>query len=326
MDEENVTDANVVSEEDVPSTAVAIASPAPAPATLYGSVDPGAITAHVTGIANELSKVIEDQELSTPMGGGRKHVNVEGWQVCGTFLGVQPHVVSVERIEPIRTFPVKSQRKKWGKVDGKRVVIEETENTWEAEGWSYKAYAEAKTLDGRVVGSGFGLCSREESKWQSADEYAVIGMASTRAVSRAMRQALGFVVAMAGYSATPTDEMPNVASTDADLPAYGPELEDEELVGKTREALAYLLDSGDGPDTFRAASLWDTIVKDCGGYMPLRVARGLLHTAAVLKAKVEGADTGQPEPEPEPTEPDPGEPDGLPEVEPKPDEDQPKED
>lgn len=257
-------------------------------ATLYGTSDPAEIIERTANIATQLKKVLDEQNMTTPMGGGREHVDVEGWQTCGTLLGVQPMIVAVEKQEPSREFEVTSKRKKWGKVDGRRQVIEETENTWMAVGHSYRIWAECRTLDGRVVGKGVGFCSREESKWQDADEYAVIGMASTRAVSRAMRQALGFVIGMAGYATTPTEEMPADQHVDAG-PPYGPPMPDDKM-GKVQEAAAFLMDHGEGPDEVVGKQLIDKLIADAGDYLPDRVGRALLHAAVILREATDGGD------------------------------------
>jgi transposase len=256
--------------------------------TLYGTDDPVEIIERTANVANELKKLLTAQHMTTSMGGNREHVNVEGWQSCGTLLGVQPLVVGEERIEPTREFEVTSKRKKWGKVDGKRQVVEETEDTWMAKGYSYKVWAECRTLDGRVVGKGVGLCSREESKWKDADEYAVLGMASTRAISRSLRQALGFIIGMAGYATTPTEEMPPDQADSG--PPFGPPL-DQKALPKFQDALALLLAHGDGPDEALAATVQAKIVEDCGGYLPRAVARSALLTAVALREATDPAES-----------------------------------
>lgn len=329
-DEDEIVDAQIVDDEEPGGDVVhspaggELASPeqiAGGLMTLYGTNKPAEITAAVAEVADELKQVIDKQGLTATIPGRDKpYVEVEGWQVCGTFLGVQPHIVAVEACEPMRGFGVKRTTKKWATVEGRRQVVEETTDVWMAKGCSYRVWCEARTIAGAVVGKGIGFCSREEKSKLYDDEYAIIGMASTRAVSRTLRQSLAFIIAMAGYATTPSEEMEGAGAGNGG-PPYGPELTDEPMIGKTREALAYLLDSGAGPDDVSAARVWDEITKDCSGYMPVRVSRGLLYAAAALKSKVEG---GGAEPAPgdeSPASTDDG-PGGLPDVEP----DKPKED
>ena len=85
----------------------------------------------------------------------------------------------------------------WSKpvmVDGKHV------------GW--EARVEARTRDGSVVGAAEAECMVSERTWGSRDDYARRSMAQTRATSKAMRGPLGFVMTLAGFEATPAEEMP----------------------------------------------------------------------------------------------------------------------
>jgi hypothetical protein len=218
-EEEEVVDAEVVEDprdgSAPPSTDLAPVSPGNAVAvqgtgdvvTLWNTHDPNAIVEQASKVATALANVIEKQDLAKNLGGRKKHVEIEGWQIAGTFLGAQPIITDTQRVEPKAEFPVTSKRKKWGKVDGKRQIVEETEDTWTVVGWSFDAVAEVRTMDGRVIGRGEATCSREEPNWKDATDSAVKGMAQTRACSRALRQALGFIVGLAGYSATPQEEM-----------------------------------------------------------------------------------------------------------------------
>ena len=67
---------------------------------------------------------------------------------------------------------------------------------------------EARTLDGRIVGAAESMCTRAESTWARRDEYALRGMAQTRAVSRALRAPLGQIVVLAGYEPASAEEIP----------------------------------------------------------------------------------------------------------------------
>ncbi len=221
--EPEVVDAEVVGEETpdprdgssppstdlAPISAGAVAAPSSGGdvVTLWNTHDPDAIVEQASKVATALAKVIEKQDLAKNLGGRKKHVEIEGWQIAGTFLGAQPVITDVQRVEPRTEFPVSTKRKKWGNVDGKRQIVEETENRWTCVGWSFDAVAEVRTMDGRVIGRGEATCSREEPNWMDSTDSAVKGMAQTRACSRALRQALGFIVGLAGYSATPQEEM-----------------------------------------------------------------------------------------------------------------------
>jgi hypothetical protein len=143
----------------------------PAAVTLFRTDEPGEIIARATAVANALSAVLEAKKLYKRIG-ERNHVFVEGWTLCGSMLGVFPTVVWSRKL-----------------VDG-----------WEAR-------AEAVTMTGAVVGAAEAQCSRAEEKWRTRDEYALRSMAQTRAISKAMKLPLGFIVVLAGFDATPAEEM-----------------------------------------------------------------------------------------------------------------------
>ena len=144
-------------------------------APLFGTDDPGEILDRTAGIATHHAKVVKQQRLSVRIS-GRDHVLVEGWTTLGALVGV---------------FPVTA----W------------TRPLPDGDGW--EARVEARTLDGRVVGAAEAMCSRQEKTWKTRDEFALRSMAATRATSKALRGPLGFIVSLAGFAATPAEEMPD---------------------------------------------------------------------------------------------------------------------
>ena len=146
--------------------------PATAPITLFGTDDPVAVVERASTIATALADVIRKRSLYKRIGQS-DHVFVEGWTLLGSMLGV---FAEVEWSRPV-------------------------ENGWESR-------AVARTLAGRTVGAAESMCSRAEGKWKNSDDYAIRSMAQTRAVSKALRLPLGFIMELAGYSATPAEEMP----------------------------------------------------------------------------------------------------------------------
>ena len=112
---------------------------------------------------------------------GKNYVHVEGWQFAGGLLGTYPKVVKITDLS-------KDNEVKW--------------------------LAEVNILrmkDDKVLGVGFALCSNKEAKKKSFDEYAVLSMAQTRAIGKAYRNLLGWVMKLAGYEGTPSEEMKGVA-------------------------------------------------------------------------------------------------------------------
>ena len=141
--------------------------------SLFGTTDPAEVVVKATAVADALADVIQRKRLFVKVG-NKHHVLVDGWQLLGSMLGITAVCVATEEI------------------DG-----------------GYKATVEARTMDGRVVGRADAVCTKDERRgpWKSADDYARLSMAQTRATSKALKGPLGFVVSLAGYEATPAEEM-----------------------------------------------------------------------------------------------------------------------
>lgn len=133
------------------------------------------IVVNASGVAKLLTTILREQKLVVNIQ-GREHVLVEGWTLLAGMMG---HSVGTTNTRPIE-------------VDGHSGFI---------------AHAEVYDQHGNVVGSADGICTRNERSWAKRDDYALSGMAQTRAISRAARQRFGFIVRLAGYEATPAEEM-----------------------------------------------------------------------------------------------------------------------
>jgi hypothetical protein len=123
---------------------------------------------------------------------GKNYVHVEGWQFAGGLMGTFPRVVAVENLSNDKEL-------KW------RADVE---------------IVRVKT--GEVLSRGFAICSNKENKKKSFDEYAVLSMAQTRAIGKAYRNVIGWVMKLAGYDATPAEEMTKMGDTSSAAPAPVP--------------------------------------------------------------------------------------------------------
>lgn len=170
------------------------------PANLFAASSPAELIKKAVLYAESLADVIRKKHLYTTIN-GKNYVFVEGWTLLGSMLGVFPICV-------------------WSK---------QLENGWEAR-------VEARTLSGQIVGAAEASCLRSESKWKSRDDYALRSMAQTRATSKGLRLPLGFIMVLAGYEATPADEMSVEADAKIVAPT-GPETPPEQLSarGQTTE-------------------------------------------------------------------------------------------
>jgi len=135
---------------------------------------PAEIIREGTEIAQALAGVIQDRKLYKVIQ-DRKYVMVEGWTTLGGIIGVLPREVEVKRLE-----------------DG-----------------GYEAMVElVRARDGMVVGRASALCGMDEKTWASRPEYARRSMAVTRATGKAYRLGYSWIIKLAGYEATPAEEMP----------------------------------------------------------------------------------------------------------------------
>jgi hypothetical protein len=64
-----------------------------------------------------------------------------------------------------------------------------------------------RLTDGLVLSRGYAVCSNKEHSKKRFDEYAIASMAQTRAVGKAYRNILAWLMKAAGFEATPAEEM-----------------------------------------------------------------------------------------------------------------------
>ena len=142
----------------------------------------------ILGFATQLKDMIVDNKLFTNIK-GKNYVNVEGWQIAGAFTG---------------TFP----------------IVEVVENLSQGDTYKYRAEVSLRDKDGNKVGYGVAICTNQEAGKKNFDEYAVASMAQTRAVGKAYRMKIGWLLKVAGYETTPAEEMDAVvADVVEDTPA-----------------------------------------------------------------------------------------------------------
>ncbi|EMR03625.1 hypothetical protein [Cesiribacter andamanensis] len=128
-------------------------------------------------LAQDLAKFIRENRLAMQIQ-GKDYVNVEGWQYAGARLGILPVIEEVKRIE-----------------------------TGDDE-MKYQAHVKLMNLKtDTIVGSGFAICSNKESGKRYYQEFAIASMAQTRAIGKAYRNILAWIIRAAGYEPTPAEEM-----------------------------------------------------------------------------------------------------------------------
>ena len=188
----------------------------------------------------------------------KNYAHVEGWQFAGGLMGIYPKVVSVENLSS-------GTEKKW-KADVELIFIK----------------------DGRAVGFGSAVCSNQEGKKKSFDEYAILSMAQTRAIGKAYRNSFGWVMKLAGYEATPSEEMFKMGETPAAEPVKQETASNGEVgVWKeTGEIVRVLTDLGYKTEESRLKALQRmTKGKVKGLKMSEKTARVILSQLLRLKAQ-----------------------------------------
>lgn len=167
--------------------AVEPAGGSPASSILVAGRDPRRVIEEATRIASALAEVVERQQLYVDIGDGR-HLQVEAWQTCGWFLGVTAEATRIEDI------------------------VDE-DGRWAGT----RAYAVA-LKDGVTISGGTGICLLEETNWEDKDRFQLESMAQTRAIAKALRNALAWVVVLAGFKPTPAEEMTGRVAEDLTIP------------------------------------------------------------------------------------------------------------
>ena len=135
----------------------------------------------ILDFATNLKDLIVQNKLFTSIK-GKNYVNVEGWQIAGAFTGIYP-------------------------------IVESVENLSDKFMYKYRAEVSLRDKDGNKVGSGIAICTNKEAGKGNFDEYAVASMAQTRAVGKAFRMRIGWLLKVAGYETTPAEEMDAVEAS-----------------------------------------------------------------------------------------------------------------
>lgn len=128
-------------------------------------------------LSKELANFAKDNDLSVQIA-GKQYMQVEGWQFIGTQMGLTDVVQSCD---PVSTDDPKEVK--------------------------YKAEVIVINQNGTIISRGFAFASNKENKKRSFEEYAVASMAQTRAIGKAYRNFLAWIVKMAGYEPTPYEEV-----------------------------------------------------------------------------------------------------------------------
>jgi hypothetical protein len=163
-------DAQIVEE---PVRAVAIRQePDAAPPALFGTVDPVEVVQKAVRVADALKAVIVQKNLITDIQ-GKAYPQVEAWLTLAAMLRLTTICEWTRRVD---------------------------------DGWEARVYV--RDAQGNTVGAAEAQCLKTERSKKGWEDYALRSMAQTRATSKSLRSVLGFIMTLAGYEATPSEEMP----------------------------------------------------------------------------------------------------------------------
>lgn len=142
-----------------------------------------------TNVANTLAPLVRSQGLVvTGLNRANKeaeYVTVEGWEVLGTFLGIVPVTTIIKEVKS-------KQDRTVGYVARATLYQNPVIENDEIVGGTVIARAEAQA---------------DRSGFQK-DLFAIASMAQTRALGKAYRMGLSWIMKMAGFEGTPAEEMP----------------------------------------------------------------------------------------------------------------------
>lgn len=190
----------------------ALAVPEPREVAL-STQDPTEFLERAVKQADALKRVIDTKKLAVYIGGGTKaHVLIDGWQALMALNGVMPYTV-----ETRQTRCVKGECRVVTDCRGDRLT-------------AHVVTEIRRVSDGTALTRVETECSQHEKRWASADDYAVLSMAQTRGVGKGCRQLFGWVMALAGYNATPAEEMPSETAPEAPKAAETPKTADHQAL------------------------------------------------------------------------------------------------
>jgi hypothetical protein len=170
-------------EQESKSQVVALAELAPLRGDMQVSRAPEVVLEEAQNAARALKSVIDKRPDHVTFG-GKQYLTYEDWQTVGRFYGL---TAKVERTASLT-------------LDG-------------AHGFEARALA-VNAVTGVAVSAAEAMCMQDEPNWQKKPLYQLRSMAQTRACAKALRNALAWVVVLAGYQPTPAEEMDSMPPAD----------------------------------------------------------------------------------------------------------------
>lgn len=105
--------------------------------------------------------------------GGKQYLYFTDYQMLGAFFGITPYITSTEEI-------ISEEPSQQGDYTIKRII-------------GYKARAVARQ-DGKEISAAEAICLMDEPNWNKKPRFQVLSMAETRAMAKALRSVLSWIV------------------------------------------------------------------------------------------------------------------------------------
>jgi hypothetical protein len=180
---------------------------------------PDVVLAEARRAAVALADVVSNKKKPVVFN-GEQYLEFEDWQTVGRFYGLTARVVDTKPLEM-------------------------------AGATGFEARAEALVIaTGQVVSGAEAMCMNDEPNWAKKPLFQLRSMAQTRACAKALRNVLAWVVVLAGYKATPAEEMTGQERSGSQAgPAAAPA--HDSYVAKLKEAL-----NGDVEELAELTKFW----------------------------------------------------------------------
>jgi hypothetical protein len=129
--------------------------------------------------AKALVRIVESKKQKLVLN-GKTYLNFEDWQTIGRFYNL---TVGIDWTKEINR-------------EGRLLGFEAKANVYNA--------------SGTIISSAEASCLRDEPNWCLKPEFQLKSMSQTRASAKALRNVLAWVVVLAGYEPTPSEEMEGI--------------------------------------------------------------------------------------------------------------------
>lgn len=210
---------------------------APQSAELSLDRNPDTMLAEASLVAQTVQRLVVAKPDLVQVIGGRKHPRFELLQIVASMFRVAPRIRETRRIEP--------------------------------DGW--EAIAEAVHVPtGQIISVADGMCAADEPEWGTRGKYEWVdgrrhkvgevpvtshqrrSMAQTRAASKALRLALGWVLGLAGYEASAAEEFTGPETARGQAPRVRRKTETVITEAQAKRLWAIAREAGRSDDEVRA--------------------------------------------------------------------------